>query len=62
MSKATARIFTSEALTRVHEMRLAGAKGVEIAKAIGTTSASLRARLSQLGIKRPKCAEQHAAA
>jgi hypothetical protein len=41
-------VFTADALTRIREMKTAGATSDEIADAIGTTVASLRARCSQL--------------
>ena len=33
-------VYTASAIAKIHEMRLAGAKGPEIASAIGTTTAS----------------------
>jgi hypothetical protein len=47
-------IFTPEAIARIQQMKAAGARSVEIAKAIGTTENSLNARYCQLGLKRPK--------
>lgn len=47
-------IFTPEGIDRVIAMRLAGVKNAEIAAAIGTTKNSLAARMSQLGISKPR--------
>ena len=48
MGKAT--IYTAEAIEKIRTMRAAGKTGVQIARVIGTTTKSLGARLSQLGI------------
>ena len=51
---AVFKVFTPEAINRIQEMKAAGAKSAEIAKEIGTTPGSLRARCCQLGIKLSK--------
>jgi hypothetical protein len=47
-------IYTAEAITKIHTMKLAGKKSAEIARAIGSTTNSLTARMSQLGITKAK--------
>jgi hypothetical protein len=47
-------VYTAEAITKIHTMKLAGKKSAEIARAIGTTTNSLSARMSQLGITKAK--------
>ena len=46
------RVFTPQAISRIREMKAAGAKPAEIAEAIGTTPGSLRARCCQLGLSK----------
>ena len=43
-------VYTAETITRIRTMKLAGKTVAEIARAIGTTTGSLTARCSQLGI------------
>lgn len=47
-------VFTADAITRIHTMKLAGKTSAEIARAIGTTTNSLSARCGQLGISKQK--------
>jgi hypothetical protein len=44
-------VYTAEAIVKIRTMKAAGKKSPEIARAIGTTTNSLTARMSQLGIK-----------
>jgi hypothetical protein len=48
------RVFTTEVITRIREMKAAGAKPAVIAKEIGTTPGSLRARFCQLGLTKKR--------
>jgi hypothetical protein len=43
-------VFTPEAIDRIRKMKAKGARPAAIAKAIGTTQNSLKARCSQLGL------------
>jgi hypothetical protein len=45
-------VYTAEAIEKIHRMKLEGKKSPEIARAIGTTTNSLTARMSQLGISK----------
>jgi transcriptional regulator len=47
-------VFTAEAIAKIRAMKAAGRKSPEIARAIGTTTNSLTARMSQLGITKAK--------
>jgi transcriptional regulator len=47
-------VYTAEAIAKIHAMKAAGKKSAEIARAIGTTTNSLSARMSQLGITKAK--------
>jgi hypothetical protein len=53
-SPMSTKVFTPEAIARIQKMKAAGARSIEIARAIGTTANSLNARYCQLGLKRPK--------
>jgi hypothetical protein len=45
-------VYTAEAIDKIHSMKAAGKSSAQIARAIGTTTNSLTARMSQLGISK----------
>jgi len=45
-------VYTADAIEKIHTMKAAGKSPAQIARAIGTTTNSLTARMSQLGISK----------
>lgn len=48
------RIYTTEAVKTMRAMKAVGATDADIAREIGSTPRSVRARTAQLGLRKPK--------